>query len=202
MPLECETAGFDFKGRRPTGRVILEINNDSGKLSTWVQDLKVEKKYAAYIIFADGQKYVGINLGQITVNEKGKAENRIEIKKESLFQFNLADVLAVAITSEDSSGIKSPLCGYKEKSFSWIHSFSIAKKMERKVPEQIIETIIEPEIVPKPMVEEIPIAESAPEVEPISIIEPALEIIPEDVLTPPLARVPEGEISLPRETTD
>lgn len=123
IPLANEAPGYEFKGRKPAGRCILEEQNGLGKISLWVQDLRPQTRYAVFLIFADGNKYAGVNAGPLVVDDKGKGETRRDIEKPQLHGFVLQEVVAVAVMATKTTRVESPLCGYRGDAVVWKHNF-------------------------------------------------------------------------------
>jgi len=121
--MTCEANGYGFKGRRPAGRSIVEERGHNGKLTVWAQDLRAETHYGVFMLFKDGERYAGIGMGALPVDEKGKGEVRREFEQDELDGFNLSDIVAVAVLAKDATGTVSPLCGYKDQIVSWRHKF-------------------------------------------------------------------------------
>jgi len=118
-----EAKGYGFKGRYPAGRSIVEGRNSSYKLTIWAQDIKIEAAYDAYLLFSENRRYAGIKMGALPVDERGKGELRREFTSEDLCGFQLTDIAAVVVLAKDTSGVVSPLCGYRDTPFSWRHGF-------------------------------------------------------------------------------
>jgi len=197
MPLIQEAKGYEFKGRSPAGRCIVEERNNTGKLSMWVQDLKPQTKYGIYLVFAQAQHYFGLHMGPLDVDDKGKAEFRREILPEDLHSFALQEVVTVAVIAPSEPGVVSPLCGYRSAQVSWRHRFSMWKK-EEPTPVPVAE---EPQAVevkqtfaeagPVPVTVEAPHIEEAPQTaapEPSPIEEPQTTVPePPSMEEPPVA---------------
>ena len=133
MPMTSEMAGFEFKGRKSAGRVTVEAHNGAGKLTLWVQDVKPRVRYGVYLIFDDGQRYAGVYLCPLVVDEKGKANVRHEFDVKQLHGFRMQEVVAVAVMVADSPRVESPLCGYREKSVLWRGNYYEKKATAIKV---------------------------------------------------------------------
>ena len=200
MPLMHEASGYEFKGRAPTGRSVVEARAGTGKLSVWVQDLKPETKYGIYIIFAQERRHVGLHVGQLIVDANGKTELRKEISFE---HFTLNEFVAVAIIATDAQGVVSPLCGYRTEQISWRHSFSVFSKDAPVISKPAAEEPLRIEkpatIEPPPTIEEEVLSPDAEEVRQLT----ATEDVPEVVVSisaakkwksikasPPLATIP------------
>ena len=123
FPMINEGTGFGFKNRQPAGRSILESRGNGFKLTTWAQDLKPQVLYAVYLIFADHKRFAGVFIGNLPVDDKGKGEMRKEFLQATIGDFNVADVLSVAVITKSSQGIISPLCGYRDVPITWMHGF-------------------------------------------------------------------------------
>jgi hypothetical protein len=133
MPLVPETKGYEFKGRTPSGRCVVEERYGTGKLFVWVQDLKPETTYSVFLIFADiaaPDGYVGLSMGTLPVEPGSKAEFRQEIP-QAQHPFKLEALTAVAVVANDTPAIESPLCGYRHKQAPWRQRF---KMWEAKAP--------------------------------------------------------------------
>ena len=175
MPLESEAAGYDFRGKTPSGRCIVEERGGAGKLTCWVQDLRPEIRYIVNLIFVHGGQHIGVPIGPLDVNEKGKADSRWYIDDSQLGSFDLKTVMAVALIVADASGVVAPLCGYRDKPTAWRRSFIVHGAS------------VDPEVTPKPEHKPEPVQpapEPAPELppEPMIMHEPAPESEPEPVI--------------------
>ena len=157
MPLINESKGYDYKGRTPAGRCLLESRSGSGKLMLWIQDLKPEAIYHVNLIFREEGNYAGLPLCTLNPSPNGKAELRYLFDAGNIAGFGKAldDCLAVAIVA---SGGSAPLCAYKDAPLSWRGSF---RKLEKNGP---------PEPVPMPLMEK------EPEMAPIEVSETAEEV--------------------------
>ncbi|MCL2839247.1 MAG: hypothetical protein FWE05_00615 [Defluviitaleaceae bacterium] len=196
MPLENEATGYDFKGRSPSGRCIVESKDaNNGKLTLWIQDLKPETRYGIYIIFPDGGRYSGVNLGSLAVDVKGKAEVRRDLDESNLNGYKISNFQAIAITAPDAHGTTSPLCGYRERQFAWRSSFYVAaKKIESPVvSKEEMEALIDLPKHEKPKPPEIPEPEIVNMPEPEMIEEP-VEAIAEPEPPKPIEEIPEPVI--------
>jgi len=174
MPLFEEAKGYEYKGKTPTGRAVVEVKGNEGKLSLWAQDLKPEVRYTVYLVFSQKGQPVGVNMGRLDVTSGGKAELRKEIPV--LDGFSLKDIIAVAVTDTGKSGLLSPLCGYKAEKVQWRHGFKEWSKEE-----------------PKPKPEKPATVQAAPPVveAPVPAAPPATAPVPPAVTTPPRATIPD-----------
>jgi len=200
MPLVQEAKGYEFKGRLPAGRCIVEARSNTGKLFMWVQDLMPETMYSIYLVFPQGQHYTGLHMGQLDVDEKGRAEFRREIV--DIHTFALNELVAVAITATNATGVVSPLCGYRDAQVSWRHSFRI---WENEMPETMgnkeeepgpaaIEPLA-PAIIEPPVIEEVsePVTDELPIVPPRAT-RPQSVSIPAHVSSPEVVALSQSRI--------
>ena len=218
MPLENEAAGYDFKGRTPAGRCIVEIRDGTAKLSVLTQDIRAETRYGVYLIFPENGRYAGVSMGSLNADQKGKAEMRKDIESSALGSFKLDDLAVVAvIDSSNTTTVASPLCGYRDRPISWRGNFYIPSVEKDEIKNETVHKSIstEPqlnvniteEIIPEPEIETVPEAETVPEVECqsepeiipedniVENIEPDIEmdIEPETITVPQVEAVPEVE---------
>jgi len=121
--MASEANGYGYKGRRPAGRSIVEERSNNCKLTVWAQDLRPETLYSIFMLFADGERYAGIGMGALPIDEKGKGEVRREFNREELDMFRLSEIVAVAVIAKDAAGVICPLCGYNGETVSWRHKF-------------------------------------------------------------------------------
>ncbi|MCL2189300.1 MAG: hypothetical protein FWC16_13430 [Defluviitaleaceae bacterium] len=153
MPLYNESAGYDFKGRKPTGRCLLEEKNGTAKLSVWGQDLRPQIYYTLYVIFPENGKFAGVQVTNCAADEKGKIELRREIERTALLGFSVKNAVAVALIHKENGRNNAPLCGYREEKINWLANFyeKIAEKPAAKPVETPVEKAIEkPAPPPKP----------------------------------------------------
>lgn len=186
MPLSKEAAGYEFKGRIPAGRCIVEFQNAKGKLSLWAQDLKPETRYSVCMVFGGSDGYVGVSMGGLVVDLKGKGEMRVAFDEDGLKGLALDSLVSVAVLASAGKEIISPLCGYKDRPVMWQNRFSFVREQEEKliVEDEKFEVVeIKPveekeEEIAEEIVEEIEveIEEMVEEVQEIQEIEEAVEI--------------------------
>ena len=164
MPLTCEAKGYEFKGRIPAGRCIVETRDNTIKLSLWAQDLKHEARYNIYLIFSHSNGYAGVLVGNLLIDTKGKGETRKDISSSQLHGASIVNIVATAVVAQGEPGIVSPLCGYKDTPLLWKSGFytldkePVVIKQEPIKKDAEIESISEE--IPKDSMEEEPIKEN------------------------------------------
>jgi len=125
IPLTPDSKGFEWGGKEPLGRCILEDRGKTGKLSLWVQDLKAETPYKIILILSDAGKYTGVTLGSLFVDGKGKAEFKTEFDTQNLADGQgLPRVCAVSVLTGGSE-LLCPLVGYKDGPVLWKNHFTL-----------------------------------------------------------------------------
>jgi len=167
MPLTCEARGYEFKGRTPAGRCIIETHGHAGKLSVWAQDIKPETRYGIYMIFADGGRYAGVMIGSLPVDTKGRGEVRRDFGASELRGFAASAAVAVAIVPSDGVDLVSPLCGYKDMPVMWRGSFYMAAEPMDIAALKVEPPPVEPEPVELEPVEPEPMEPEPMEPEPV-----------------------------------
>jgi len=206
MPLENETSGYEHMGKSPSGRVLIESRGGQGKLTLWVQDLKVEAIYKVHLIFKSESGFSGLPLCPLNVQANGKAELRHSFDAANIGGFGLSidECLAVAIIATGASGTTAPLCGYKDgKPLAWRGGFKRLEKEAEKKEEKVVERkVVEKKVVEmkaekveKEVIEEAPPLE--PQLLPVESPEPEPEPEPVKEIPPtsPLAIEVESSIS-------
>jgi len=134
MPLTSEVRGYEYKGKTPSGRCLLESRNGVGKVILWVQDLKPEAIYRVNLIFPDensGSSNVGLPLCALTVQPNGKAELKHSFNSTDIegFGISINECVAVALIAAGASDTSAPLCGYTKNEIPWRRGF---KKLEKE----------------------------------------------------------------------
>lgn len=142
MPLVSETKGYEYKGKTPSGRCLLESRAGAGKLMLWAQDLKPETIYRAHLIFKDDNTYAGLPLCTLPVLPNGKGELRHSFNAMDIEGYgrSLDQCLAVAVIAGEGRTPSVPLCGYREGQLPWRSHFKILEKKE-KLPERTVRAI-------------------------------------------------------------
>lgn len=131
ISMVCEAKGYEYKGKPPAGRCIIEARNGAGKLSVWAQDLKPETLYACFLLFPDGTRYAGVSMGSLPVDVRGKAETRYECDADNIngSGFSLSACVAVAVMAVRAAEPTATLCGYRDAVISWKRAFyEVGKK--------------------------------------------------------------------------
>ena len=200
MPLGCEAKGYEFKGRPPAGRCVVESRGNGGKLSLWAQDLKPETRYGIYLMFSSGGRYPGVFMGALNVDAKGKGEAKQDIETAILKGFLLEDIIGVAVIATDAPGVASPLCGYRENPVSWRYGFYAVEKepAPKKKPEEIQDSDKMPDVSfePKPEPVPEPVPTPKPDPTPKTVPVPESELTPEPIPEPIPEPVPEPTLKL------
>jgi len=147
IPLAQDARGYEFKGRAPAGRAVVEGRGGSGKFTCRVQDLKPLVKYRVYIIYARGSGFGNLDMGLLDVDERGRGEFRRDLDDE-----NWPNVAAVVVVADGADGHISPLCGYRDSAVPWRQGFIVRPPKEKDPVAE--EPTPEPLPTPEPIVEE------------------------------------------------
>jgi hypothetical protein len=158
VSLQPDGKGYDYKGKEPIGRCILESKGNKGKISLWVQDLKPEVLYKIVLVFLEKEQYTGVPLGTIFVDEKGKGEFKGEFPSVLMTDtLGLDSFTAVALLAPHRADLICPLVGYKDAPVLWKNHFSLyqaqnqdltaAKASPDPIPTEAPQT--EPETAPE-----------------------------------------------------
>jgi len=120
IALKQERTGFSIPGKMAQGRAIIEASGKSGKLSIFIQDL-VPKAYKLAFIANNADGNIGLHVGVITPDLRGRYEGRYEFAAESISEsdIDVRQISAVCVFVEENGEITAPLVGYKSAIFSW-----------------------------------------------------------------------------------
>jgi len=161
----------------------MEEQNGAAKLTLSAQDLRPETRYGVFMIFADGGRYAGVNVGPLAVDAKGKAEMRRSIEKTQLYGHVFNEAAAIAVMPMGTTRMEAPLCGYRNEPVAWRNGFyektTPIKETPPPKPEPLKPELPEPPKLKPPEPELLkpePIKPESPEPEP-----PAVMVIPEEV---------------------
>jgi len=197
IPLTAEVAGYEFKGRKPAGRCVLETNNGTIKVTTSTQDLRPGVRYGVYLLFNDEARVGGVAVGALTVDEKGKGDARREMKEADLHGLSPNAILGAAVLVMGIDPVESPLCGYRHERVAWrtryyerVTQVEVVKEMPPVEVAPPVEAVVEV----APPVEEVPVAcEPAPvpvEEVPVEEVPVVCEPAPVPVEEAPMEEVP------------
>ncbi|MDL2248075.1 hypothetical protein LJB89_00055 [Tyzzerella sp. OttesenSCG-928-J15] len=130
MVLSEKSTEFTIRGKKALGKCILESKGGSGKVTFSVQNLKPGVICNAYIIAADNNSSIAIDIGRIIPDDKGKAEikwecNSLNVEGSGLGlkDFNVAGMLSIK-----SESVNAPIIGYKDGEIIWRNNFKLHSK--------------------------------------------------------------------------
>ena len=156
IALKQDARGYGLKNREPSGRAVVEINGGAGKVSLWLQDLRPGSMYKIYLVATDG---MGVSLGTVGADERGKAEHKFEVSENVAGSGRpLDDFEAVACIIPGKSELTAALVGFRGDEFDWKSRFKDFKEIKKE-----------------PLIAQASIAQAPKEPEPI--VEPPKEIL-------------------------
>lgn len=125
-----ELNGYSIDGREPNGYCKIEIRDGKGKVSTYIQGLKPLKDgsmYRVYLIAVQGDKSLGVPIGWLDIDDRGRGECRFEFNPDNLDGTGLAiedfNVGAIIIKGDNIKELIAPIVGYKDKEILWKNGF-------------------------------------------------------------------------------
>ncbi len=159
-----ESLGYGNKGHTPTGRVILEKRGGECKITLTLQDLKPETNYKLYIM-SSSEGFSGIEVGNVIVDERGKAELKKELSmkamEESAITIDKVDIIGIAVVNKSEH--TWVMAGYKGEVIRFKDKFNEVRKNTEYMPEPIkLEPVVETELELEPQ----PQPQPAPQPEP------------------------------------
>ncbi len=123
ITLKQDRPGYGNMGREPSGRCIIEKKGDSAKVTVVTMGLNPQHYYKIYLINATGQSSNAVCIGNLKLDAKGKAEQRIELDPYNIAGIPLSDFNVFAILVSGTSEPTSPLVGYKKEEILWRNNF-------------------------------------------------------------------------------
>ncbi len=132
ITLKQDRPGYGNMGREPSGRCIIEKKGDNAKVTVVAMGLNPQHYYKIYMINATGQSSNAVCIGNLKLDAKGKAEQRIEVDPNNIAGIPLADFNVFAIMVSGSSEPISPLVGYKKEELFWRNNFNEIDKNAKK----------------------------------------------------------------------
>lgn len=125
-----ELSGYSIDGREPNGYCKIEIRDGKGRVSTYIQGLKPltdGSMYRVYLISAQVNKSLGIPIGWLDINNRGRGECRWEFNPDNLDGTGLAiedfNIGAIIIKGDKINELIAPIVGYKDKEVLWKKGF-------------------------------------------------------------------------------
>ena len=202
--LQEEAPGYRQEPSRPcAGRALAEVCGSKGKITVSAQNLRGGVTYMVYLIEPGEMESVGIPIGRVTANERGRVDARLLFDAgENGSRLNDKTIVTLIVPSAGT--LTAPLVGMVNPaapSFVWRGNFKEYTFPEKPCgcPSGAGAEMPEPETLPVPPMETLPAPEpeSRPESEPklvpepMPMPEPAPE--PEPVPIPPMQTLPEPE---------
>lgn len=162
ITLEEDRSDYSIDAKGATGRCVIEIRNGKGKVQVYVQGLKPEVLYKAYIISGNPKQSYGLPIGLVPIDSTGRGEIRYEFEPDNVAGsgFLIEQFNVVAVLVQKPGEIIAPLVGFSGAPVIWKNNFSDYTKMNKNIEEpQIIETVaeepVETENAPEDIAEEI-----------------------------------------------
>lgn len=131
--LNQETSGYGITGQKTYGSITIEVKDNKGKISGYVQGLKQPKKnsvYCLYLITPYNDKYLGVKSSLLYPDDnKGQDSIKWEFTPSNVANSGISidkfSVFAVIYKNVDKENIEiiAPLVGYKDGEIMWKHQF-------------------------------------------------------------------------------
>lgn len=125
-----ELSGYSIDGREPNGYCKIEIRDGKGRISTYIQGLKPlndSSMYRVYLISSQGNKSLGIPIGWLDINNRGRGECRWEFNPDNLEGTGLAiedfNIGAIIVKGDKINELIAPIVGYRDKEVLWKKGF-------------------------------------------------------------------------------
>ncbi len=131
--MQQDSNGFSHNGKEPFGYCTIEFNNQKGKLTLQVQNLKPKTFYKVFIIHAQSTGSLGFPVDSLAVDDKGNGSIKWEFFPDE-YDFPFYDFNAVAVLAPNtnlsmkSTEVVSPLVGYRNTNVRWKDTFVAFQK--------------------------------------------------------------------------
>ncbi len=191
ITLKSDSTGYGINNRMPSGRSIIEIRGNTGKVSVLVQDMKPNIIYRVYIISVSDSSSRGLPIGIISVDNKGKGELRVELDPLNVngYGIPLEEFNVVSVFTGGDKNSMTPLVGYKDEILRWKNNFIDLMKQAEKNEKENNKTNNEKNQIPTHNTEQ-----EKPPIETPKIEEPSVNETPTKEL--PVEEVPAEKLPL------
>ena len=148
IQMKQDTHGFSSNERPVSGSCTIEIKNNIGIIRIYIQNLKQSKtyKFSLYGISVNKNSSEGINICEISPDNTGSFEHKIEFDPEKFMEQEktIEDINVIAVICEkicnknETEPLLCPLCGYTDMKINWKNRFKILEQnTETKKDEQL-----------------------------------------------------------------
>ncbi|MDR0999483.1 MAG: hypothetical protein LBL96_01560 [Clostridiales bacterium] len=150
--LNQDTPGYGLS-KAPVGRALIEARGNKCKITVNVQELKFTVPYKIHLILKFDNKFIGVPVGTLHVDQKGRGEFRNEFDVNSATDgAGLGSLVGLAVLVGSKKDI-CPLVGYKDIQVSWKSTFEIKVGDKDAISiskaDTMRSTVVEPKISPK-----------------------------------------------------
>lgn len=173
LPIKQERSDYSLSGREALGKAIIEAKGNAGKISVAVQDVKPNNKFEVCLIANVSNEYIGVNIGKIFIDERGKGVCKQEFDADDVNKsgIEIESFTITALISPKEGELIVPFVGYKNESAAWKVNFKYFTEI--KPPEVAVAEVEEAaEDVTIEAAEEAIIAEEKPEFADVPTEEP------------------------------
>ncbi len=124
--LKQDRLGYGYRGKEPSGRVIVETDGDTTKISVFIQDLRPEVAYRVFLVNAGSMKSVGVPLGTLCPDKLGRAELKKTVTTNDVLNSGLRinDFNVFAVIATANSELIVPLAGFRKEAIQWKKNFA------------------------------------------------------------------------------
>ena len=132
VALTEDQQGYSFIGKNPFGKVIIEARGTTGKLLVSAQGLKPQIHYKIYLVAKNTNKFSGVYMGDLIVNDKGMGDEKITFDAHNVGASGFSvDVFTVAaIIVHNAPALTVPLVGYINEPVFWKNGFEVFQNNE------------------------------------------------------------------------
>jgi len=154
-----ERPGHAMPGKQAVGRIVIEARDDVARATVYIQDLSPQDTYRLAFISRAGEANLGVILGSIIVDEKGRYEGKFEFDRANIGGSRITcegiDACVVFLGGGEEE-FAAPLAGYRTQPFSWRVNLSFPDGKEESPILEVkqVEEIVAEEVVVEEEIEE------------------------------------------------
>lgn len=139
---------YSIENQEIKGYMKIEIRDGKGRITTYIQGLKPLKNnemYRIYLISANSDNSLGIPVGWLETDSRGRGEHKYEFNPDNIENSGLSiekfNVAAISIKGDNINEFTFPVVGYKEREILWKNNFKEFSLKEELSAKKTVDTL-------------------------------------------------------------